>query len=467
MKKICSIILSISLFFCYVVNLNTVVSASQLESSLILQSTALTSGLRSTDLEAVFSTSSENVSNVTLENLEIAVDNERIALSGHIFLNNLSYNIETQGVLYRFLDGDAKSIYLIDFTDTDEIHFVQARLEEIGNDILIHLIIQMYSDESFVYFRIPLYSKININDIKNISITNDNDTAFSLYNLSQNVISSDDSIMTVSSSNENISISVDQDNVDIPQMRASYNTSVSYNDWASFFSAVRRNGTVKLDNYNIDNRIFNTGWVFLNNSNSYTNKYSLACYTSQNGAYEKLIQIVFLKLVHHSSSALYASLQMTVEESMILSYNEDYKTFRISYGVGPYIDQLNLGLTVPGGSTSRTVFTSKKLEASLEDNTNQLNSVIALVPYLSTAYDVWNLLTTNGRPTNIGVLTTYEDTYDKQRDAYGSKVYRVIAGTTGNHKLTKIGHTFVIRGDIYAGYSNCSSWKYQYSAHHL
>ena len=156
MKKICSIILSISLFFCYVVNLNTVVSASQLESSLILQSTALTSGLRSTDLEAVFSTSSENVSNVTLENLEIAVDNERIALSGHIFLNNLSYNIETQGVLYRFLDGDAKSIYLIDFTDTDEIHFVQARLEEIGNDILIHLIIQMYSDESFVYFRIPL-----------------------------------------------------------------------------------------------------------------------------------------------------------------------------------------------------------------------------------------------------------------------------------------------------------------------
>lgn len=152
-------------------------------------------------------------------------------------------------------------------------------------------------------------------------------------------------------------------------------------------------------------------------------------------------------------------------ECIYLSYNMVSEEFDVLfYGVGPIIEDLGLALTLPGGSSSRTVFISKRLECNLADSPSTLESVIALVPYLSTAYDVWNILASDGAATTLNYTHTYEDSYSAQYAEYDGDVRRFIAGTTGNHELDREAHSFSIYGDIYAGYAGCSGWTYEYSA---
>ena len=113
------------------------------------------------------------------------------------------------------------------------------------------------------------------------------------------------------------------------------------------------------------------------------------------------------------------------------------------------------------------MFISRQLKANLSDDPDTLKSIIAFIPYASTVYDVWNILTESGEDTALDTIDSFEDTYDKQYREYNKNVCRVIAGSTGNHELDRIGDNFYIRGDIYAGYEDCSGWKYEYSATHI
>lgn len=420
-------------------------------------------------LDSVISTKISESSNIAMSDFSMSVIGDRVFMVGQIVGGpSATIEVETYGIPYRFLSASGKETYLIDFEDNSEIHFVQARINE-GDGEGLHLILQMYDSKEYVSFDIPCDTNKIISAISGIAITDDAEKAFDLYNISKNTLSNDAPTATVFVSHK----SSDGNEVASPlQSRvaaATYDSDVLADDWEAFFSILDQYGEATLSEVDIDDRIVtNTGWVMLRNSDVEIDKYSLACYTAQNGSYEKLVQITYLPLVHQGSDPDFASLYMKYQDSVYLSYNQATQTFDVlMYDLGPTISGLRLGLTLPSGASSQTVFISKKLEASLDgfdEEEDTLSSVIALVPYASTAFDIWNILASDGEPTEIGVTEPYEDTFEKQKKAYGDNVYRAIAGEIAPYEMTENGHRLYIEGKVYAGYENCSGWEYEYTA---
>ena len=475
-KKIVAVLLSMSLFVCGI-PLNGVAATTFLDSSEWLYNNGQVDvvGVNSNSLEGVFrkvqTYSSSN--NVLLQNIHIEEDNGEVSSRANLKLEQCDVlEINTTGMVYQFLSESNRKTYLIDFKDTQNIHFVQARVDN-KVPLFLNLLVQVKETEEYLNFVISLNPQTTLTSIEQVAIVNDSETAYSLYDISNNILNQNDSMMNVSvSSNGNVSVEVtDSAGNLLPQTRGgSYESNVDIKVWKNFFTAINNYEIVNINDYSIDERLLETGWVFLKDTSSSSGLYSLACYTSQNGSYEKILRITFMELIHHTTATTYAGLQMKITNAVSLSYDEISGDFDVLYyGMGPYIDDMRLGLEVPGGLESRTVFTSFQNSAVLEDPANKLEGVCALVdlmiPVVSTVYSLWDLLDTKGEEYTLNREELFEDSYDKQLIEHGSLVRRVIAGTTGNHRLSSEGDYFMIQGKLDNGYKDCSSWSYEYVAH--
>ena len=209
-KKIVAVLLSMSLFVCGI-PLNGVAATTFLDSSEWLYNNGQVDvvGVNSNSLEGVFrkvqTYSSSN--NVLLQNIHIEEDNGEVSFRANLKLEQCDVlEINTTGMVYQFLSESNRKTYLIDFKDTQNIHFVQARVDN-KVPLFLNLLVQVKETEEYLNFVISLNPQTTLTSIEQVAIVNDSETAYSLYDISNNILNQNDSMMNVSvSSNGNVSV---------------------------------------------------------------------------------------------------------------------------------------------------------------------------------------------------------------------------------------------------------------------
>lgn len=451
MKKIISLFVA----FCICCSIMPIsafaIEASEQENNVIeLQTNVEVSGYRSETLDDLFDNSPE-LSSISFYDFRLAKEGDCLALSGIISMDSGTITVSTTGEVYK-LDGlSAIKTYLIDFVNICDLHFVQARLDIYGEAIL-KLLIQMDDNEEFLYFEVPIDESAVSTITNNLASENNSEKAIELYDISKNVISPVTSSMKVTgSSKSGVSISITDNCTEIPQARASYNTKVEKSEWKSFFRALRA-GSVSLGDYEIDERILNTGWVFLNNSYNSSNAYSIACYTTKNGANDLIIQIMLISLIHQDANAVDKRLDMRVEDMISFTYRGVIEEFDYLRDAGPYIEDLNMGMYVTKSASSKTIFIQRTVKSNIASGTSKVIAFLAIIPYVDNVANILNFLSA-GEECTLNDDDTYPDTYNEQINEYDGKVIRGIGCSSGYYTLEDVGNYLILDGKLSGGTS--------------
>ena len=457
MKKIVSLFLSLCLLSTPILHINAFASNTPIQSEGYHITHDSIEGVIANNYNSLFSGST---STSFLRDIELTYSDSEINLSTFISDGNSEIlSIITDGKLYTFTSESNSITYLVDFEDTNQIHFVQAKIEELASPYL-SLTLQAYDTLEFMYFEIPL-SCIFVDTAKANTISNDNKKAFELYHASKNFISPVTSHMEISySSNSDFAVDIIKNGIKMPNTRADYTTSISFSVWDNFLSSVRIS-PVNKTTYAIDHRILNEGFNFFHNNVSTAANYTIATYAEPNGANETLIQIMMLEVVDNALSTE-ASAKLKVEYNLYLTYNDlDRKYSLLFDNMGLTAKDVYVASYMNSAAPNNAIFVNNRITSSLASTSALAKAFYGLVPYSSSISDIWAAISPDPE-NNTNGYSVYPDTVNEQIDRYG-KVVRIISASTGNSKFTKKNHSLSVQGSIRNGRSGCTNYNYKYS----
>jgi hypothetical protein len=404
---------------------------------------------------------------VSLESVSLSITDGLVSFYAVLVSGVTETEIVSTGNIYGFsggfVDGD---YYLIDFNDTADVVFVQAKVDTTTTPPSLYLGLQKVSDHSFVEFTISL-NRSFVSAVISESDDSDKAKTLGLYRIENNVIDATGVSTTIEASgNEILSIFSAVANSDLTQgsMITQAASTVPYSTWTSFFNRLNNYGYTYLSTYAIDTSvILANGWTFL--SNNASAPYAISSYSVQNGSGQRLIQIIRLNITFHNLATA-SGFQVSAEDIMSLSYNEN--TGRIDvlyYNFGPYLDNIKIGVNC--NTSGQTVYNKETITNALGTPASSLKLFAGIIPHASTISDIWSVLDSgivvNGNSGSY--VRLFEQTYALQLVEYQNKVVRAVAATSGTYSIEAEGHYMTIEGQLNAGYSGCASWAYSYSHH--
>jgi len=439
-----------------------------------------------------------------LINPKLKVDGDMVTINTELQIDkNRTVNISSIGNLFGAKRSrNSSSTILARFEETKEVKIVQFRIDSVSleyNVPVASLTIQLQDTEELFYFQFELSENI-IDKLSSIADFSDEKVFAELYDIGKNLINPIESSISVSvegNGNGNVAVMeirnkstnelISKETLDATSFSAAENEirttnetipysrqegdlepdravnspkAARYSAWVSFFNRLESHGWASLNSYSIDTyAITGLGWNHLQDNGS--GPYFVTSYVRNNGSREKLVDIMLVEVVHHKSNSNYQSFQLRVENVMKLSYDSYYNEVDvIYYNWGPYLYNVGMALTLPGGSNTTTVFKNQYINGRLNGSPRRVDFLAAFIPHASTYWPIWtNLEVTDTQP--FGGMVLYEETFTKQVNKYRA-VIRSIAADSGIYRMSEKGQNIYLDGDLYNGFSNSTTYYWQY-----
>lgn len=412
-------------------------------------------------------------SSAVLSDYQVTNDGEVLQIQGKITTaEGNAHHFNVGGNLHEFVNGENKTVYLAEIEDTVSLHFVQARIDS-ENSACLKLLVQDKANEEFMYFEVPV-SNVVIPQVYALNSTTvgDSEVAKRLYNVAENIISPNNSEMTVTvSENGDAEVIITENGVQLPQSRATYNTTSLLDNWKGFFTTIMNGSSAYLSTYSLDTRILNTGWTFLHNTSASVEKYALSCYTSQNGTGSKMVNLFLIEVIDNFGSRT-SALTLKEVRHITLEYNSSNQKFSLYMANDSNVEvyQIDMRMNIVSNSAyNDSVFIVEDVDINLPNNGRSLTDFVAYIPYASFGVDVWNYLTSE-TTTDMDYIHDYYDSYERQVDAYEGEVVRGIGFNAGNNSFeagripTASDYYYTrLAGTIDNWRSGCATWTYGFT----
>ncbi|MBZ4666172.1 hypothetical protein [Mahella sp.] len=399
-----------------------------------------------------------------LSNMTLAYENGKLVLHAILTCDSEVIDLVSSGDLYKNEKTDNAETYgnliLGDMSDSDNIHFVQLRIDK--EKSLIMIILQAKDTKQLMQFQAPIdhdiFDTLYHAQENQLSGTALEEKIIDLYSVAGNLIDKDSTNMTEESGSMSPVVSTN----DIRPM-------ATYSGWTALINALNANGSVRLSNYsNIDASVFtSSGWRYDNTWGS--TPYSFVSYGLPNGPGEYLIQFALVDIVTQSNSGGASDLweigmQARYKDGMLVSYDTYSDMLSVFYyGLGIRFDNYAIGIN---GLTNNAVFINRSVNrAYYEASGSIVRAAISVSRPLDTIANVFDYLFPY-QDQNINSTQLFDQTYSQQYTRYNGKVIRGIAATTGSNILSRTGHFINVYGTI--RYNTKPSWRYgyNYTAHH-
>lgn len=455
-----------SLLFIIIFSTTIVFAEDTIYSEEIFSYSNCANGTTASTLSDLFN--SENNSDAQLSNLTLLYSDEHYELTGTLTYNSTNIQFNSNVTLYKNVfdesSTDSTRFILGDFTDTENLHFVQLKFDDANCNL--NLILQLLDNTQLLQFSLPIsIDDFNIiyNHIQN-PLSGDllNEKFTKLYNVSGNLITKENT-----DKNSSTSVIID-DNSNLSRS--------TYNGWKTLITSLNNNGSVKLSNYsNIKPSWFKTtGW---NHDHYWGNApYSFSIYCTQNGSDEYLAQFALLnatqQIINVGTSGQYGAveeirLQVEYVDGLVVRYNTSTDTLSVlNYGFGLDISSLELGIY---NLTNDALFITRTVNRNLVSSSNYMRAALALYSPGDTLASLFEYLQPyeNQAPNFTQIFaTTAEEQYIK----YSGKFVRGISVNSSPDKLKKPGHYINLFGQVLYiktdGYNANTTYRYTCS-HYL
>lgn len=169
-------------------------------------------------------------------------------------------------------------------------------------------------------------------------------------------------------------------------------------------------------------------------------------------------------VVDHDSDFGGHRLQTEIIHGLMLEYDHYSNDLSILYyDFGLTFDDYEL---VMNKLEDKNVFTSREIDGDMATSPDYARAAIALVPKLSTAYSIWDYITSK-ETQGLKNEKIFDSTYEKQAERYDGSVIRGINGDFSQYHLDREGHYALLKGQIsYPTDYYTLEFGYRYTASH-
>jgi hypothetical protein len=413
-----------------------------------------------------------------LTDLVLSHNAGNVEISGTLTLNGSSYLIDSVGDYYRNEptehSANADNLIFCEFEDTEEIHFVQFRIDKDvpqiaskhqSNDSLVTIILQLVDTENLVQLQQGIDASVfdELYELEPaVQLEGDElvSKIISLYSVRNNLMNVPDD-------------SVKQESFELgsqgtEQISTIATASATHNGWKNLINALNSNGSVALSNYSssIDTSFFTGGgWKYNNGWNNGVG-YSFSSYSVANGSSEYLVQFALLEHTTHSHTYNNADiwntgLQSEYYDGLVARYTPyDGQLTVLYYSWGLTLNNLELSINK---LTNSAFFINRYVDCSYVISGNMVRAALVLVPYVSTIADVFEYALETETNQTAESTQLFPDTYAGQIQLYGgNKIIRGLYATTGSNSLKASDHFINMVGNIKYNTSNGTEWTYTY-----
>jgi hypothetical protein len=422
-----------------------------------------------------------NISNQAfLTDLILAYNAGHVEINGTLVLNGSSYPLNSVGDYYRNetteRSAEADNLILCEFEDTDEIHFVQFRIDKAVPQItnsrqpnvsLVTIILQLVNTGNLIQFQQGIDASLfdELYELEsNIQLEGEelDNKIISLYSVRNNLLD-----VPIDSAMQETSEFFTQ-STDVQMSTAS----ASITGWRYLIDALNSYGSVNLNNYgNIVDTSFFTGggWKFENGWDNGVG-YSLSSYSIANGSNEYLTQFSLLdcstqSYSYNSNDIWHTGMQMDYYGGLIVSYTPSNGNLSVDY-YNYGIRHNDVELTI-NKLTNSAFFINRSVGRLYEASGNIVRAALVVVPYFSTIADVFDHAYEMNQTVGSGPAL-FPDTYLGQVQLYGSdKIIRgLYVTTTSSNWLKSSGHYINVEGNIKFNTSTNWDYRYRYTSYH-
>jgi hypothetical protein len=441
--------------------------------------------IRINQLQGIFANNNEKFDyynktffNAKASDITIVCDDENVKFSASLVYDNKTVNFETEGAVYPVKLGGAYDGKLVlgDFKANNDLNVIYFGIGTKNRYLLkpnIHLkdattltlVLENNTTGDLIYYQgsvndkcfcdLQEYSIKSLDALLKRNIFSNKDlkekTVGLFFRLSKKLSEENSDVTKLDSSSKEVSlqtsVSIDKSgnsNLNTNKETSAFDTSVSYSELCRFLNDLARNGSVNPSNYSIPSTIYNsTGWSDAFNSNLF---YFVKVGVLNGTGGEIATQLTLLDYKNGWTDTAEAYAQLEAKNGMLILYDPISKLVTcIVNDWGLYFKELRLNIGKLTGDTN--IFVNRVIDGQLEGKPNYLRAAFALVPWLSTAADIWDYITPS-KSQKIQEEYAFDSTPEIQKARNGGKLVKGIVADGTGYTFWLVGHRLYLKGKV-------------------